>query len=79
MEDIEEAFIRKYIPIKNLKRNVKTDGLPMTSPMPSPMTSPMTSLMTSPVTFSTVSSLDRTEPLKSGLTYLFPMHPFSTP
>ena len=30
MEDIDEAFIHREIPIKNRKRNVKADGSPIT-------------------------------------------------
>ena len=30
LEDVEEAFILRDIPIKNLKINVKVDGSPMT-------------------------------------------------
>ena len=29
LKDIEKAFIQIYTPIKNLKRNSKTDGSPM--------------------------------------------------
>ena len=30
LEDVEEAFIHRDIPIKNRKRNVKADGTPIT-------------------------------------------------